>query len=135
MAIVMETGSEASTTQLVSGIITDAQELIKQQLALLRYEVKADVQKAQEAGFLLAWGLGVALVGTVLLCWALVYLLSWAAPTLPLWACYGMVGVPIAGLGGALFVAGLHKFRSIHPLSDQSAQALKENLQWQTNPK
>ena len=125
----------ASATQLVGGIITDAQELVKQQLALLRHEVKEDFRKAEEAGSFLVWGLGGALAGSIVLCLMLVHLLSWAVPELPGWVCYGIVGAPTAALGGALFFAGIHKFRSLNPLPDQSVQALKENYQWITQPK
>jgi hypothetical protein len=132
----LQNGPEgASATQLVGGIITDAQELVKQQLALLRHEVKEDFRKAEEAGSFLVWGLGGALVGSIVLCLMLVHLLSWAAPALPVWVCYGIVGAPIVTLGGALYFAGAHKVRSFNPLHDQSAQALKENYQWITNPK
>jgi membrane protein required for beta-lactamase induction len=135
MAIDVETGSEASMTHLVSGIIADAQDLIKQQLALLRHELAEDLRKTKEASFLLAWGLGIALVGSVLLCLMLVQLLSWEVPELPLWICYGVVGTPIAALGSALFFTAIHKFRSFNPLPSQSVQALKENVQWITSPK
>lgn len=135
MATDLKTGSEASMTQLVSGIITDTQELIKQQIALLRHEVKEDFRKTKEASFSMVWGVGIALVGTVLLCLMLVHWLSWSGLELPLWACYGIVGAPIAVLGISLFFAGIHKFKSFNPLPDESVQAFKENLQWITNPK
>jgi len=131
----LHTGSEVSLTQLVSGIITDAQELLKQQLALIRQEVKEDFHKTKEAGLALLGGAVIALVGGILLCLMLVYLLSWAAPDLPLWICFGLVGAPIAALGGALVYTGIAKFRSFNPLPDQSAQELKENVKWITNPK
>jgi len=73
--------------------------------------------------------------GGILLSFMLVQLLSWAAPELPLWVCYGVGGAPITALGVALFCAGIQKFKSFNPLSDQSAQALKETMQWKTNPK
>jgi Putative Actinobacterial Holin-X, holin superfamily III len=132
MATDLETGQEASVTQLVSGIMSDAQKLTRQQLALLRYEVKEDLHKAREAGFFLAWGLGTALMGALLFCLMLVHLLSWTAPELPLWGCYGIVGGLVAALGSALFFAGIHKVRSFDPPLDQSVQALKENVQWLT---
>src|SRR5690242_8938622 len=99
MANDLHTESGASMTHLVSGIITDAQDLIGQQLALLRHEVNEDFRKTKEAGLLLVGGLAIALVGSILLCSMLVYLLSWSAPGLPLWICYGIVGAPIAALG------------------------------------
>jgi len=131
----LQNGSEASATQLVSGIITDAQELIKQQLALLRQEVKDDLRQTKEASFALLGGSLTAFVGGGLLCLMLVHLLSWTAPAWPLWICYGLVGAPIAVLGGALFFAGVVKFKSLNPLPDQSVKALKENVRWIANPK
>jgi hypothetical protein len=131
----LQTDPEVSVTQLVGGIIADAQKLIEQQLALLRHEVKDDLHKTKEAGLFLIWGLAIGLVGGILLSFMLVQLLSWAAPELPLWVCYGIGGAPITALGGALFCAGIHKFKSFNPLSDQSAQALKETMQWKTNPR
>lgn len=131
----LQTDSEVSVTQLVSGIITDVQELIKQQLALLRHEVKEDLHKTKEAGLLLIWGSALALVGGILLSFMLVALLSWAAPELPSWARYGIVGAAITALGGALFFAGIQRLKSFNPLPDQSVQAFKETMQWKTNPK
>jgi hypothetical protein len=131
----LQTESEVSVTQLVSGIITDAEKLIKQQLALLRHEVKVDLQKTKEAALSMIGGSVIALVGGILLSFMLVELLSWAAPGLPVWGCYAIVGAPITVLGGALFFAGMQKVRSINPLPDQSIQAFKETIQWKTNPK
>ena len=54
-----ETGSEPSVTSLLSGIVNDAQELIKQQLELFKHELKDDMKRAQEG--LPSLGLGVAL--------------------------------------------------------------------------
>ena len=124
---------EVSATRLVSGIMTDAQQLITQQLALLRQEVKDDLRKTKQASFSLIWGALLSLVGGILLALMLVHWLSWAALELPLWICYSIVGVPIAALGGALYLTGIHKFKSLSPLSGQSAQALTETIRWKTN--
>ena len=132
---VLQSDSEVSVTQLVSGIITDGQKLIKQHLALLRHELKDDLHKTKEAGLLLIWGSVIALVGGILLSFMLVQLLTWAAPGLPLWVSYGIVGAPITALCGALFFAGIQKFKSVDPLPDHSVQAFKETIQWKTNPK
>ena len=131
----LQTEPEVSVTKLVSGIITDAQKLIEQQLALLRHEVKDDIQKSKEAGLSMIMGSVIALVGGIVLALMLVELLSWAAPQLPLWACYGIVAGPITAVGCALFCVGIQKFNSFNPLPDQSVQALKETMQWKTNPK
>ena len=74
-------------------------------------------------------------MGILLLCHLLVHLVAWASTNWPLWVCYGVVGAPIATAGAVLFYAGIAKFKSLNPLPDQSAQALKENVRWITNPK
>src|SRR5437762_14370296 len=62
---------------------------------------KSDVRKSGEAALSLAAGAAVLAVGVGLLCFMLVYLLHWAVPALPLWACYGLVGAVLLGLGAA----------------------------------
>jgi len=128
-------GPDTSVTQLVSGIIEDAQELTRQQLALFKSEVRQDFARTKEAMISLAAGVGVAVLGAFLLCFMLVYLLNWAAPAMPLWACFGIVGGLLAVVGAGLVAAGRKKFESFNPLPDQSVSALKENVQWIKNPK
>jgi Putative Actinobacterial Holin-X, holin superfamily III len=128
------TGTEPSVTQLVSGILNDAQDLFKQQMALLRTEVQHDFQSAKEATISLSGGLVLSLVGGLFLCFMLVHLLHWGFPDMPLWVCFGLVGASLAIGGGVLIYAGYAKL-SFKNLSTQSAQALKENVQWLTNPK
>jgi len=109
--------------------------LIKQQFELLKHEVKEDFQKTRDATLMLGIGSVVALVGLIHLTLMLVYLLQWAAPSLPLWACFGICGGLVVIVGGGLLYAGIHKFNSFNPLPDETAQALKENVQWITQPK
>lgn len=135
MANDLHTGTEPSVTGLVTGIINDAQELLKQQLALFKQEVKDDVRKTKEAALSLSIGIAVLLVGGLLWCWMLVYLLNWAIPSLPLWSCYGIVGLAFVTCGGAFLYMGKKRFESFNPLPDQSVKALKENVRWIMNPK
>jgi len=118
-------------THLVGGIIADAQELMKQQLALFRTEVKEDVRKTKQAVIALVTGLALASVGATLLSLMLVYALE-AATVLPLWGCFGIVGGLLAAGGGIAFYGALRKFNEFNPLPDESARALKENVQWIT---
>jgi hypothetical protein len=126
---------ERSVTTLVSGIIADTQQLIQQQFAMFQQEFRDDWRKSKEAAIALAVGVGITLAGSVLLLLMLSLLLHWAVPGLPLWACCGIVGGVLVALGGALVYAGVKKFDSFHPLSDQSVEAMKENLKWTTKPK
>src|SRR5687767_13671563 len=131
----LHTDPDVSVTHLVGGILTDAQKLIEQQLALFQREVKDDLYKTIKIGAFLMCGAVTTLVGGILICFMLVELLAWTAPDLPFWSCYGIVGGSIIALGGALLFTGIQKFKSIDPMHDQSMQALKETFQWKTNRK
>jgi len=134
------TGTSGSVAPLVAGVIDDLQELIKQNLALFKVEVREDFKKTKEAAAALGVGFGLAVVGALHLTLMLVFLLWWAfdsaarsAPGLPLWVCFAIVGGVFAGVGGALYFKGKKKLDSFNPLPDQSAEALKENVQWIKN--
>ena len=61
MATNVPPSSEASVTSLVSGIIHDAEELIKQQAALLKHDIRAEIRQTKEA--LTSLALGGAIMG------------------------------------------------------------------------
>lgn len=133
-------GTPGSMAPLVTGIIDDLQELIKQNLALFKVEVREDFKKTKEAAASLGVGIGLAVVGALHLTLMLVFLLWWAfdsaarsAPGLPLWVCFAIVGGLFAGVGAALFFKGKKKLDSFNPLPDETADALKENVQWIKN--
>jgi hypothetical protein len=134
MATDVQSANEASMTGLIKGIVDDVQRLTKQHLDLLRQEIKDDMVKTREAGTILAIGLAALMIGAVLLAITLAYALH-AAFDLPLWGAFAIVTGVVLAAGLALFFVGLKKFQSFNPLPDETAQALKENVQWLTNPK
>ena len=125
---------QQTVTSLVSGIISDAQKLIQQQVELLREEIRTDLRKTKEGVISLAAGAAVAALAAGPLVFMFVALLhelagwSW-------WASAGTVGAVFAVAGGGLILAGVQRFRSFNLLPNQSLAALKENLQWIKNPK
>jgi uncharacterized membrane protein YqjE len=132
MATDLETDAAAGLTHLVSGIIADARALVWQHLALLRCELRENLWKARAAGLFLAGGLAALLAGSVMCCLMLVHLLAWVAPDLPLWACFGLIGALLAGLGGGLFRAGMRRCQTMNPLLGQSVLAVEESARWRT---
>jgi hypothetical protein len=124
---------EPAVTTLVTGIINDAQELMKQQVALVRTEIADDFRKTKEGAVSLAFGAGSAFLAAVFVCLTVVYLIAWAAPNLPVWACFAIVAGALVVVSAGLLVAGKKKFDSFNPLPDQSLEGIKENLQWKTN--
>jgi uncharacterized membrane protein YqjE len=134
------TGTPGSMAPLVAGIIDDLQELIKQNLSLFKVEVREDFKKTKEAAASLGVGIGLAVVGALHLTLMLVFLLWWAfdsaarsASGLPLWVCFAIVGGVFTGVGVALYFKGKKKLDSFNPLPDETADALKENVQWIKN--
>jgi hypothetical protein len=119
-------------TPLISGIIQDAQTLLKQQLTLFQTEVKQDLRRTRDAAIPLAAGVAVAFVAVILLCFTLVYALVWIWPQLPLVAAYGIVTLTVGLIGGVLLFMGKSKFDSFSPLPDKTVEGLKENIQWKT---
>jgi hypothetical protein len=135
MATDLPSTHEPSATELVTGIIADAQSLFKQQIEMLTHEIKNDFSKMRQAGLMLGLGAGAGLVGALLLAWMLVLLTSLALPDVPLWACYGGWGTVLFTIGAGLAYLGKLKLDSFNPLKDDTAQAVKENVAWITNPK
>jgi hypothetical protein len=134
--------AEHSTTSLLGGIISDFGDLIKQEIRFAKAEFKSDLGKTREAATTLGIGVGVASLAGLLLVWMLVHLLHWlTSPValdtakLPLWACFGIVGLVFGVIGGVLIASGIRKFQSNNPLPDQTAQSIKENVQWIANSK
>jgi len=125
---------ERSAAMLLSGIVTDVQRLIEQQLAMFRQEVRDDVRKGKQAVLSLAVGVGLTVIGNGMLLVMLPLLLNWAVPELPLWACVGIPGGILAAVGGVLLYRGVRKIESFDLLSNQAVEAFKENLQWTTKP-
>jgi uncharacterized membrane protein YqjE len=123
-----------SVTGLVSGIVADAQELIKQQIALVRAEIKADIQRIVRALIMLGAGALAAVPAMFLVCNMIVFMLHELAG-LSVWASYGIVGGVFVVLSAILIGIGIQRFRSFNPLPEQSVEAFKENVRWMTNPK
>jgi hypothetical protein len=133
--------SEPSTTALVSGIIEDFEQLVKQQMELTRQEIMNDMRKARDAALSLAFGAGVSALGGFSLFFALVYLLHWATgpagmdpAAVPLWGWYAIVGGVLLAIGMALLFTAGWQLKSIKPLQNPATDALKETVKWVTRP-
>src|SRR4051812_23999604 len=98
MANEVEHRTEPTMTSLVTGIVNDAQELIKQQFAMFKAEVRDDVRRAKDGALSLGIGAGAALLGAFLISFALAHLLQWATAW-PGWACEGLVGLVFIAVG------------------------------------
>ncbi len=122
-------------SELVSGILTDAQRLVRQQVEMVRAEFKEDVRHTKQAVQYLGIGVVIATLGAIHLTIAAVFLLNYLAPGLPLWACWAIVG-GVAVAGGVLAIyLGTRVLARNNPLPDKSFNALTENVSWIANPR
>jgi hypothetical protein len=99
------------------------------------------MRKAREAILSLAIGVGVTFLAAVATFFALIHLIHWVTGPagmdpawLPLWACYGIVGVILGATGGSLLIAAGLKLKTINPLHNPATEGLKENVEWATHP-
>jgi len=136
--------AEPSISALLKGVLDDAMELMRQQFAMLKAEMRADFHKVVGGLIPLALGIAPLLLGALMLCFTLVHLIHWiatpaSAPTadpasVPLWGCYAIVSGAFLLTGAALLGLGVYRLKSVNPLPDESAKALEENVKWLMNP-
>ena len=122
-------GSDVSVTQLLTGIIADAQELGLRHLALFRSEMLRDVRETREALVLVAIGFVLLQVGGLLVCHMLALLISRLVPAIPLWGCYAIVGGVVSGCGAVPLMAGISRLNTLNPSTDVTTKVLKETDQ------
>jgi hypothetical protein len=120
-----------SLTSLVSGIVADLQRLLRQEMELSRTEVRQEWDKAKTAAGALAAGAALLAIGGLLLCFMFVYLINYFG--VPLWGCYGIVAGVLLLAGVVLAGTGYARAKSVHVVPPQTAQTLKENVQWIQN--
>jgi len=133
MSANLQTESGPSVAELVTGIVHDAQNLLGQQLALFKQEVREDIQKARDAALSLALASGLLFVGAIMLCLMCAYLLHELAE-FRLWSSFAIVGGVLTLVGAVLAYIGREQLRTVHPIPEKTAKALEENLEWKTKP-
>jgi len=124
---------EPSITALVTGIVNDGQELLKQQLTLFKSEIRQEMTKAREAALSLSAGIAITALGGFLICFGVAHLIAWAFE-LPTWAGFGITGGALLFIGLIAWAVGRNKLESMHP-PEQTMQGIKENVQWLKIPR
>ena|SRR5437660_4096350 len=132
--MIVQTTQEAqpSATALLSGIVDDAQRLLRQEVQLARQEFKQEWQKTKSAAVSLLVGAATLALATIFLLFMVVYLLAYFT-TIPMWGCYGIVGGALAVIALTLLVLGKQEAGQIQLLPSQTVATLKENAQWIQN--
>jgi protein-S-isoprenylcysteine O-methyltransferase Ste14 len=120
---------DASVSALLSGIVGDAQHLVRQEIALARQEIREEIAAAKEAGTALALAGAILGVGglflLVTLALGLADLLNW-----PAWAGFGIVGVVLGVVGAIMLSSARQRMQQITPVPERTVETMKENIEW-----
>jgi len=125
------TNGNGTVTALVSGIVDDAQKLLRQQVEMLKSEVKEDFRRSKRAAEFGGMGIVLLTVGFLGLVTALAYFLH-EHYQFSMWASWGITGAIFLVTGGALAATSYILLERFNPLPDKTMDALKENLSWKT---
>jgi Putative Actinobacterial Holin-X, holin superfamily III len=128
----IDTDSEVGVTTLLGGIVEDARDLFVEQMTLFQVEIKNDLRRTVMAVAPIMAGACVIFAGLILLGIGAANLLVWAAPEIPLWVGYALIGGLFAIVGGGLLMWGKIMLDKVHALPETALKGLKENLQWKT---
>ncbi|HZU37428.1 MAG TPA: phage holin family protein [Gemmataceae bacterium] len=132
------TDGAPSMSSLVTGIVSDAQQLIRDEVALARQEIKEELVKAKMALVLASGGLALVALSAILLSFFLVHLLHQVTgggdpAIVPLWAWFLIWGVVFLLGGGGLLAAAYSNFKNINLVPRQTVETMKENVRWLKN--
>lgn len=124
---------EQSTAALLTGILSDLQLLVEQQLRLTRREILDDLQQRGLAASMLMLGVGVLFIDAIVASLTLAHLLHWiTSPALtdpasvPLWACYGIMVVILTVVGCVLIQTGKVRFTTQSARQNKTIETQQE---------
>lgn len=114
---------------LIGGILFDVKSLLRQEVQLFRDELKLQISTGGRAVSRFFIGAAMGIVGALFLLLMLVHgLHDWTV--LPLWACYGLVGGLLSGIGIVLVVRAQSVVGSFPVTPRRTLYTMKENIQW-----
>lgn len=114
---------------LLGGLLGDLRTLFRQELQLLRDEFFLEIDKIRQAAFAFGAGIGLTIIGGLFLFIMLVHVLHQYA-SLPLWACYGLIGVILLAVGSALLIKAKQSLQNFNLMPRRTLRSMKEDAQW-----
>lgn len=125
---------EAHTTRngiigLLGGLVGDARTLFRQELQLLQDEFFSEIAKIRQAAVAIGAAIGFTVIGGLFALIMLVHVLHEFAQ-LPLWACYGLVGIILLAVGGALLIKAKRSLQNFNLTPRRTLHSIKEDAQW-----
>jgi hypothetical protein len=120
---------DTSVAELISGLVNDAQQLVRREIDLAKREVTIELDKVKQGAVALGIGAGVTIIGALLLAHMLVYLVQ-ALTGLSLWVSYLIVGAVFAIGGGLMLMQGLKRMKEVDPVPRETIESVRKDVQW-----
>lgn len=118
-----------SIGSLVRGILVDIRELMREELAMARVEIREQAGRAKlaaaslgAAAVALAFGVAFLLVAIAV---GIADLMNW-----PVWTGFLVMALLLSVGGFLLLSTGRKRLTSVTPMPEQTVQTLKENSEW-----
>ena len=121
--------NDTTVSDLISGLVNDAQQLVHREIDLAKREVAIEVDKVKQGAVALGIGAGLAMIGALLLGQMLVYLVQ-TLTGLSLWVSYLIVGAIFAIGGGLMLMQGINRMKDVDPVPRETIESVKEDIQW-----
>jgi Putative Actinobacterial Holin-X, holin superfamily III len=117
-----------SIPALIRSVLTDTRDLIREEIALARAEIREEASAVQSVGMAFGAGALLAVIGAVPLCVALGGAIADLFDA-PAWVGYGIVAL-VLGAGAYFFISsGRSRLASIRALP-KTTESLRENMAW-----
>ena len=118
---------EPTLGELLGGLVSNMQDLIRGEVALAKQEVTDEAKQAGTGAGLLAGAGAMALVGLIFVGLTLTYALTLA---LPGWAAALIVAALFLIVGFVLYRLGRQRLERVDPVPRQTIESLKEDTEW-----
>ena len=121
---------EGTLLPLLAGILEDSQKLVRQEISLARVEIKEDLARVKTMAISSSIGIMMGLLATIMSMFALVHLLAYVVPSLPLWGAYAAVGLLLAILALLFLSKAKSEANAIKVVPEKTVNSIKENVEW-----
>jgi uncharacterized membrane protein YqjE len=118
---------DATLGELIGRMSADLSTLMRKEVQLAKVEIKEEVAKAGKGAGMLGGTAVAGLFGLLMLSFAAAWGLAAVMPT---GLAFLIVGIAYLILAGALYFAGRNELKTVHPVPEQTAATVKEDVQW-----
>jgi drug/metabolite transporter (DMT)-like permease len=116
-----------SLSQLLGNLAIQTANLVRDELALVRRELEEKGKHFRSAALVVTLGAGLAFISSLVLCAAIVLVLS---EYLEPWQSALLVGAGLGISAGALIAFGVSRLKQASLKPEQTIQSMEENKEW-----